>query len=76
MVDGKPTRVIDLIPQSGKLTAEEFAEVAVRADGGPLSEPLPEHHLEWLRTAFISYLGEASVQADVFHCVTRRPFDN
>ena len=42
IVDGEPCHVLDLLPESGTVTAEEFATLAVRADGEPASEPSNE----------------------------------
>lgn len=75
IVDGKPTRVGDLIPVAGTVTAEDFAQLSVRADGWPTSEPPKEHHLRWLEAKFVEYLGGRSVEAQLLHRTARRPFD-
>ncbi|KQN36474.1 hypothetical protein ASG37_12765 [Sphingomonas sp. Leaf407] len=75
VVDGEPVTVTDLIPAAGVMTAGEFAELAIRADGWPASSPLPDNALRRLQTKFVECFGRTSVEADVFHRVTRRPFD-
>jgi hypothetical protein len=76
IVDGEPTRVGDLIPISGTVTAEDFAKLAVHADGWPSSERPKDHHLRWLEAKFVEHLGGSSVDAEVLHRTARRPFDS
>ena len=74
IVEGKPTRVEDLLPESGLVTARHFAELAVRADGWPSSSPLPESHLLWLEAKFVEHLGAKSVPAEDLRRDTAIPF--
>jgi hypothetical protein len=74
IVDGKPTRVEDLLPESGLVTARHFAELAIRADGWPVSSPLPENHLLWLETKFVEHLGAQSALAEDFRQDPAIPF--
>lgn len=74
IVDGQPTRVEDLLPKSGVVTARQFAELAIRADGWPASDPLPKNHLLWLEAKFIKHLGVNSVPAEDFHRDPAKPF--
>jgi len=76
LVEGEPTHVLDLLPASGDVTAEEFATLTMRADGWPSSEPLEEKHLRWLQDKFVEHLGGPSADVALLHHVTRRPFDN
>lgn len=76
IVEGQPTRVSDLIPASGTLTANDFATLAIYADEGPSSEPPKEHHLRWLEAKFVEHLGQWTIEAEVLHRSTRRPFDS
>jgi hypothetical protein len=75
IVDGKPTRVTDLIPKKGEVTAREFARLAVRADGWPDAEPMPDKHLRWLETKFIEHFGAEVVPCEDLHRISPRPFD-
>jgi hypothetical protein len=75
IVEGKPTRVVDLIPASGTVTAEDYAKMTLHADGWPASEPPKGDHLRWLEGKFVEHLGSSSVDAEVFHGTARRPFD-
>ena len=75
IVDGKPTRVDDLLPEVGTVTAEEFAKLTARADGWPESKPVDEKHLRWLEAKFVEHLGSPSVSTDVLRQITARPFE-
>ena len=76
IVDGKPTRVDDLLPATGSLSAEEFARLVIRADGWPESEAFPDKHLRWLEAKFIEHLGARSVDVEVLRQTRVRPFDD
>lgn len=76
LVDGKPTHVTDLLPETGTITAQEFARLAIRADGWPESEPVPDKHLRWLEAKFIEHLGAPIVNADDLRQILARPFDD
>ena len=75
LVDGEPCHVQDLVPKTGIVTAEEFAQLTVKADGWPRSAPPKEHHLRWLEAKFVEHLGGPSADAEILHHFTRRPFD-
>ena len=76
IVDGKPTVVDELLPSTGPVTAEEFARLAVRADGWPEAEPLPEKHLRWIEAKFIEHLGADAVDVEALRPNLARPFDD
>ena len=75
IVDGKPTHVEDLVPRTGTVTAQEFARLAVRADGWPDAVPVPDKHLRWLEAKFVEHLGAEAVPCEDLHRITARPFD-
>lgn len=75
IVDGVPTAVDDLLPPSGTVTAHQFAELVIRADGWPAADPYPEKHLRWLSDRFAEHLGATSVDAKKLRHNLRRPFD-
>ncbi|HEY0313770.1 MAG TPA: hypothetical protein VGC56_14920 [Allosphingosinicella sp.] len=75
MVEGVATHVLDLLPASGRVTAEDFANLAIKADGDQ-TEPPKQHHLRWLEAKFAEHLGTASVDAELLHRTARRPFDS
>ncbi len=74
IVDGKPTTVDELLPQTGKIRARTFAELAMRADGWPDDEPLDEKHLRFLEAKFVEHLGADSVGAENLRRNLARPF--
>jgi hypothetical protein len=76
IVNGKPTTVDQLLPSSGNVTAEDFARLAVQADGWPESEPPKERHLRWLEAKFIEHLQAESVDVDVLRRTAPKPFEN
>jgi hypothetical protein len=76
IVDGKPTTVDDLLPDSGTITARDFAKLVIRADGWPESEALPEQHIGWLESQFIEYLGAVSVDVQELRFNLTQPFEN
>lgn len=74
LVDGKPCHVLDLIPATGMVTAREFAELAVRADGWPPADALPEKYLQWLEGKFVEHLEAEAVSCEKLHRLTPSPF--
>lgn len=76
IVGGVPTHVTDLLPKSGTVTARQFAELAIRADGWPDGEPFEEKHLHQLETAFITRMGAASAEAEALQMSLKRPFED
>jgi len=65
IVDGKPSHVNDLIPDSGPVTAEQFVEWLFIAEGvDPHAEPDKwNRHKAGLRKAFIQHMGAEIVDA-------------
>lgn len=76
IVDDEPTTVRDLLPASGEITAREFAELAMKADGWPASEPFAESHLHWLEAKFVEHLGSASVDVELLRQPLVTPFES
>ena len=74
LVNGQPTSVDDLLPTEGRVTAEEFARLAIRADGWPEGKPMVERHRRWLEERFREHLGADSVSAEALHRLSPRPF--
>lgn len=76
IVDGVPTHVSDLLPADGLISAETFANLAIRAEGGwPIVE---EGRLRWgeaLEAKFLEHLGAAVVPVKTLKESQRRPFD-
>lgn len=67
VVDGKPTHVDDFIPESGRVTAEQFVDWLFRADG---MDPFVElekwqKHKDGLKDAFIRHMGADVVDASM-----------
>lgn len=75
LVDGVPTTVDDLLPESGTITAREFAILVCRADGYSPSEQLPEKHVAWLEARFARCLGASAMDIRHLRRNLRRPFD-
>ena len=61
IVDGKPRHVVDYIPNSGSVTADEFASWVLEAEGMP-SEP-GEPFWYGLRDVFVEHMGSETVDA-------------
>lgn len=59
IVDGQPLHVTDLLPESGTVTAQQFAEWVFAADDvDPKEDPAKwQKHLDGLRDAFVRHLG-------------------
>lgn len=74
IVDGNPTTVDDLLPRTGEISAQQFAEFVIRADGWPNGEQFEDKHLRWLEAKFIEHLGAASVGTEVLRYNAARPF--
>jgi hypothetical protein len=75
IVDGNPTHVCDLIPQTGEVTSRQFAELVMRADGWPDDQPLNDKHAQWLEAKFVEHLASASVDAGLLRTIHARPFE-
>ena len=74
IVDGAPSFVTDLLPDTGMVTARGFAELAIRADGLPESESLPETQIRWLEEAFARFFDPAGVPAATLRRNLALPF--
>lgn len=76
LVNGEPTHVGDLVPKSGSLSAEAFADFAIFAEGAwPNAD---EARLRWGRTLeakFVEHLGAPLVPVGLLKESHRRPFD-
>lgn len=77
LVDGEPTYVADLIPASGLISAESFANLAIRADGSDPSrdDAKTRGWREKLEAKFIEHLGSPVVPVETLKRSERRPFD-
>lgn len=65
IVNGKPSHVDDLIPETGPVSAEQFVEWLFQADGvDPSSEPAKwAKHKDALREAFVRHMGADVIDA-------------
>ena len=75
-MDGNPTHVTDFLPDEGEVSAHQFAQSAIRADGWPIDEPFEEGHLQWLQTRFIEHMGCDTVDSAKLIQNLRRPFES
>jgi hypothetical protein len=76
VVNGQPTHVTDLLPATGMVTAEGFAELVIRADGDGQSPA--DKHIRWvasLGAMFIKHMKSASVPAETLVQNLAQPFD-
>ena len=76
LVNGKPMHVTDLLPSTGAVTAEKFAELAISAESDVKSPP--DKHLRWvsvLSEAFVRHMGADAVPAEALVQNFARPFD-
>lgn len=76
IVDGNPTTVDNLLPRTGEVSSQQFAELTMRADGWPEGEQLEEKHLRWLQAKFVEHVGAESADAEDLLRSVARPFDN
>lgn len=65
IVNDKPSHVDDFIPETGPVSAEQFVEWLLRADGvDPSSEPVKwAKHVDALREAFVRHMGADVIDA-------------
>lgn len=65
VLNGKPSHVTDFIPENGLVSADEFAEWVMLADGCEPNSTLGfrERHKNDMVAAFIKYMGTDRVQA-------------
>jgi hypothetical protein len=76
VVAGKASHIDLLMPASGIVTAEEFAELAIRAETE--AEHVPDALLRWqerLARLFVEHIGASSAPAATLRYNLRRPFD-
>lgn len=76
VANGVPTHVTDLLPEDGLVSAADFADLAIRAEGG--WETVEEGRLRWsatLEAKFVEHLGAAAVPVKALKEMSRRPFD-
>ena len=73
IIDGAPTTIDDLLPGAGRIAAEEFAKLVLRADGD--GERMDDKALKWLEAKFVEHMGATSVSADVICRNVVLPFD-
>ena len=59
IVDGQPLHVVDFLPESGEVTADQFAGWLFAADGVDPDEDRAkwQSHLDGLRDAFVRHMG-------------------
>jgi hypothetical protein len=72
---GGPTHVCDLLPSTGMVGAKAFAKLVMLADGWLESEPLAQHHLDWIEEKFIEHLGPEAVSVDLLRPNLASAFD-
>lgn len=65
IVQNKPSHVDDFIPESGRVTAEQFARWVVQAEGMAPDDPSMAPHLKAITAAFIRHMGASVVDAAV-----------
>lgn len=70
VIDGKPSHVCDLIPASGTVTAGQFADLVIQAEGCAR-----DSWRESLSAKFVEHFGASVVQAERLQTNVRRPFD-
>lgn len=58
--DGKPLHVDDFIPETGLVSADQYAEWVVLADN---LTPSTSPHLKDIRAAFVRHMGAESIDA-------------
>jgi hypothetical protein len=63
VVNGSPLHVTDLLPESGIVTADQFAGYLFEADGVDPDEDRAkwQSHIDGLREAFIRHMGAHSI---------------
>lgn len=60
--DGKRLHVSSFIPETGVVSADQFAEWVVLAEG---MDPLTNLHLAEIKRVFINHMGAAEVDAEM-----------
>lgn len=71
VIDDEPSHVCDLIPESGSVTAEQFADLVMQAEGFA-----KDSWRESLAARFVEHFGEAVVPAERLQMNLRSPFDS
>lgn len=65
VADDKPAHVTHFIPTSGEVTADQFVEWVLRAEGVDAALAQPKRHPHWndLRRLFVKHMGAETVPA-------------
>ena len=63
VVDGQPLHVDQLLPESGVLTSEEFADALFKAEGWDPDGPEAKTFRSSVRDAFVRHMGASEVDA-------------
>lgn len=63
VVDGKPLQVDDFIPEHGPVSADEFVQSVILAEGMDPNGGTATKHAASLRQAFVRHMGGDSVDA-------------
>ena len=74
-VDGKFIHVTDLLPASGIVTAEQFAELAADAEGYSREDALRKRSLPRFEALFREHMGADRVSAEALIQTLAQPFD-
>lgn len=75
IVNGNPAHVTDFLPVTGEVSAFQFAQSAMRADGWSDGEPIDEKHLQWLKSRFVKHMGGETESSAGLTQNLRRPFE-
>ncbi|MES2096622.1 MAG: hypothetical protein V4459_07660 [Pseudomonadota bacterium] len=62
IIDGRMSHVTEFIPAFGIVSADQFADGLIRAEG-PAGKELGEIHRAELRAAFVEYMGADTADA-------------
>lgn len=71
--DGKPLHVTDFIPETGSVSADEFAKWLIMADGLDADEHSVEirRWISQLKAVFIKHMGTDEIDASKLHSENR-----
>lgn len=76
VVDGEPVHVTDLLPASGVMTAAQFAELVIQAEGE--ADAAPASIAQWtarLSALFVQHMGGESAPVEALAGNFAQPFD-
>jgi len=65
VIDGRPTQVDDYIPETGTVSADQFVDWVLLAEGMDLNEADALKHRDSLRAAFIRHMGSDQIDAEL-----------